>query len=178
VDLTKLNDEVFVASAAIVQIGPEHIRFLKQQAAISPRKRARICAHRDSADPLHEMLIALSAESYIHPHKHLGRSESFHIVEGTVDVVVMDDAGEVIEVVALGDPASGRKFYYRLDDSLYHTLLIRSSFLVVHEVTTGPFDRSGTLLASFAPSDSDVAAQGNYMTSVASRAAKFTQLHA
>ena len=93
--LRKINNEVFVADEAIVRLGAGQISFLKQQALSSNRKRARICTHRSNDDALHEMLIAISANSYIHPHKHTSKVESFHIIEGLVDVVVFDDAGAI-----------------------------------------------------------------------------------
>ncbi len=152
----KVSDEVFVADASLVRLGTEHIAFLKAQARISSRKRSRICAHRSSEDTLHEMLIAISAHSYIHPHKHTRKVESFHIVEGMVDVVVFDDDGTIIDVVELGDITTGRNFYYRLSDSMFHTLLIYNDFLVVHEVTNGPLVANETILAPFAPPESQV----------------------
>jgi cupin fold WbuC family metalloprotein len=173
VNLRKINDEVFVALDPIVKIGGEELAFLKRQAAANVRKRARICAHKSNEDALHEMVIAISAESYIHPHKHLGKSESFHIVEGRVDVVVFDDAGEIVEIIELGDASTGRNFYYRLSESAFHTLLIRTNFLVVHEVTNGPFLRDRTVLAPFAPAEERTAEAREYLKQVTARAAAF-----
>jgi len=172
-NLRKVNDEVFVALDPIVKIGGEELTFLKAQAGTNGRKRARICAHKTNDDALHEMVIAISADSYIHPHKHLGKSESFHIVEGVVDVVVFDAAGDIAEIIELGDPASGRNFFYRLSESAFHTLLIRTDFLVVHEVTNGPFIKEKTVLATFAPPEDRVEETGVYMTQIARRAAEF-----
>lgn len=149
--LRRVNDEVYVADEPIVRFGSDEVALVKEQALRSPRRRARICAHTSNDDALHEMLIAISRESYIHPHRHVGKAESFHIVEGRVDVAIFDDAGALTDVVSLGDPASGRQFYYRLSTSPFHTLVIRTDLLVVHEVTSGPFDRSRTVLAPFAP---------------------------
>ena len=152
--LRKINNEVFVADESIVRLGAGQMSFLRQQALSSNRKRARICTHRSNDDALHEMLIAISATSYIHPHKHASKVESFHIIEGLVDVVVFDDAGGIVDVVELGDVSTGKNFYYRLSDSLFHTLLIHSDFLIVHEVTNGPFVANETVLAPFAPPES------------------------
>lgn len=152
-NLAKLNEEVFIASDSIVKLGWEQVIFLKQQAANNRRKRARICAHKTNDDPLHEMLIAISAGCYIHPHRHLGKSESFHIVEGELDLVVFNDDGMLLEVIQLGSPKSGRYFFHRLSDNAYHTLIVRSDFLILHEVTNGPFNLGGTVLADFAPSE-------------------------
>ena len=173
--LHKVNDEVFVAEDSIVRLGDDEIAFLKRQARSNPRKRARICAHKTNADALHEMVIAIAATSYIHPHRHIGKSESFHIIEGLVDVAVFDDAGRVIDVIELGEPGSGRNFFYRLSESTFHTLLIRSDFLVVHEVTNGPFDPDRSVLAPFAPREGDAAKVQAYMKNVAEQVAR--QVH-
>lgn len=162
--LRKINDEVFVSDMPIVQFGSEQVTFLKSQALSNKRKRARICAHRSNHDTLHEMLIAISAQSYIHPHKHAQKVESFHIVEGMVDVVVFDDTGKIVEVIELGDISTGRNFYYRLSDSMFHTLIIHGDFLVIHEVTNGPFVANETILASFAPIESQYDEARKYIT--------------
>jgi cupin fold WbuC family metalloprotein len=166
IPLTKVNDEVFVAQDSIVRIGKEEISFLKQRALHNMRKRARICAHRSNDDRLHEMVIAISASSYIRPHRHMGKSESFHIVEGVVDVVFFSDEGRINDVIQLGDAESGLNFFYRLSESLFHTLLIRSDVLVMHEVTNGPLVREQTIVAPFAPPEEDAAAASAYVREV------------
>ena len=175
-NLQKINDEVFVAEDLIVRIGENEISFLKRQAHLSPRKRARICAHKSNQDPLHEMLIAISAKSYIHPHRHINKSESFHILEGEVDVVVFDNHGDLKDVIKLGSRGSERSFYYRLSESAFHTLLIRSDILVMHEVTNGPFARDGTVLAPFAPPEDQVDAVRAYMENLSNRVFQFPRM--
>jgi len=103
--------------------------------------------------------------------KHLNKVESFHIVEGKVDVVIFDEAGNITEVVGLGDPSTGRNFYYRLSDSRFHTLVIRGGFLVVHEVTNGPYRKEDTVLAPFAPTESRREDSLAYMAALALRVA-------
>lgn len=152
-NLRKIDDEVYIAEDPIVRIGANEIAFVKEKAQSNSRRRARICAHRLSSDSLHEMVIAISADSYVRPHRHVGKVESFHIIEGAVDVVVFDDSGAIIDVIELGDSATGRNLYYRLSDSRFHTLLIHGELLVVHEVTNGPFDPAQTLFAPFAPEE-------------------------
>jgi cupin fold WbuC family metalloprotein len=171
-NLRKVNDEVFIAEDAIVRFGDEEIDFVKRQARASPRKRARICAHRTNDDALHEMLIALASTTYIHPHRHLDKAESFHVIEGEVDVAIFDGAGSVVDVIALGPVGSGRRFFYRLSDSAFHTLLIRSDVLVIHEVTNGPFAPGKTVLAPFAPSEDEADEAIEYMTRVSGEVAR------
>ncbi len=169
--LRRLSDDVFVADAPIVRLGQTELDLVRRQAAASPRKRARICAHHENSEAVHEMLIAMAADSYIHPHKHLDKGESFHVVEGQVDVVVLDDDGQVSDVIEMGEIDSGRSFFYRFSDRRYHTLLIRTDMLVVHEVTRGPFDPEATLLAPFAPPEHDRERAAGYMRGLAGRAA-------
>jgi len=171
--LQRLNDEVFVASGPIVRLGSEEIDFLKRQAWLSPRRRARICAHNDD-DAIHEMIIAISSSSYIRPHRHLGKSESFHVVDGSVDIVMFDDDGSITDVVELGDRNSGRNFYYRLSESRFHMPLSRADMLVIHEVTNGPFDRDRTVFAPFAPAEDQVDQVKKYMSEIAASIARYS----
>lgn len=175
IDLEKLSDEIFVAREPIVFIGDEEIAFLKERAGVSDRQRARICAHKTPDDPLHEMFIALTSRSYVRPHRHRAKSESFHVVEGQVDVVLLDDAGDISGVIELGAAGTGRSRYYRLDESRFHTLLIRSDHLVLHEVTNGPFDRRLTEFAPFAPDESDHAAAQAYRARIAEQVQRFAR---
>ena len=162
IPLERINDEVFVAKESIVVLGDEELTFIRKQASSNPRQRARICAHRNSGDPLHEMFIALSRQTYIQPHRHRQKSESFHIVDGEVDVVLFEDDGAIHEVIPLGSFGSGRAAFYRLDSLRYHTLVIRSEFLLMHEVTNGPFDRRLTEYAPFAPGEDNPASINDY----------------
>jgi len=169
----QINEEVFVAQDSIVHFGDEEIAFVKQQARISPRMRARICAHKMNDDPLHEMLIAMSAGSYIHPHKHFGKSESFHIVEGEVEVVIFDENGRITNVLELGILGSGRKFFYRLSEAKFHTLIIHTDFLVLHEITNGPFVRDNLTLAPFAPTEGEFERVKKYMHTVSEQTLQY-----
>jgi cupin fold WbuC family metalloprotein len=132
------------------------IEFLKTQATRNPRHRARLCAHKDGQDRIHEMLIALSQDVYIRPHKHLSKSESFHIISGSAIVIYFDDAGAIADVIHVGDFESGRAFYFRNDGDRYHTQIITSPFLVFHETTNGPFSRLDTVFAPWSPEETDV----------------------
>ena len=134
------------------------IEFLKERVKAAPRGRVRLCAHRSNDDLLHEMIIVLSGQTYIRPHKHLQKSESFHVIEGTVDVVALDDVGKILEVIQLGALTSDRQFYYRISQPTYHTLLIRSDLLVIHETTNGPFKQGDAVFAPWAPEEGNPAA--------------------
>lgn len=153
--MRKVNQEVLVADAPIVTLTRDNIAELKRHASENPRQRIRICAHRNMDDTIHEMLIVLTKGCYIRPHKHIGKGESFHIIEGALDVVEFDEEGNVTNVFSLGDYASGKNFYYRNVGSEYHTVVIRSKIVVFHETTQGPFRPSDNVPAPWSPDDKD-----------------------
>lgn len=152
-NLKSFNAEVVFAADSIVQIGGADLATLKAEAAQNPRRRKRICAHPDSNDRLHEMLIVHERGCYVRPHKHLGKCESLHVIEGTAEAVFFHDDGSVREVVALGEYRSGDRFFYRVGEPVYHTLLITSPVFVFHETTSGPFRREDTAFAPWAPAE-------------------------
>ncbi len=148
--VTKVSDEVYIAKDEIVQFDTRAVEFLKDCAIRNPRGRARICAHKQPTDTLHEMLIAIRADSYIRPHRHHDKVESFHLIEGAADVVILDEQGDITDIISLGENST---FYYRLDTPRYHTLLINSPVLVIHEITNGPFDLAQSDWADFSPEE-------------------------
>jgi cupin fold WbuC family metalloprotein len=170
------NEEVLYAEDRIVEIDRQDIAELVQRADRNPRQRIRICSHPGIDDNLHEMLIIHAQGTYVRPHKHLGKSESFHVVEGSVDVVLFDDHGGITRVIPMSDYRSGAKFYYRLSDPYYHTLLIRSDHLVFHEITNGPFDPADTVFAPWAPDPKDDTAAKDFMDKLAALVDKFASL--
>jgi len=147
------NEEVLYCEDAIVKVSPQDIERLKGEALNNKRKRVRICAHRNVEDNPHEMLIIHTKGAYIPPHKHLNKSESFHVIEGVVDVIIFDEEGGIADVIEMGDYASGKPFYYRISDPIYHSLMIHSNFLVFHETTKGPFNKEDTIFPSWAPGE-------------------------
>jgi cupin fold WbuC family metalloprotein len=109
------------------------------------------------------MLIIHARDAYVRPHKHIGKSESFHVVEGEADIIIFNQQGDIKEVVSMGDYSSGKNFYYRITDALYHTVMITSEILVFHESTNGPFVRSDTIFAPWSPEEDNHAMAKEFM---------------
>jgi cupin fold WbuC family metalloprotein len=165
------SPEVRYATDPIVLVDAADVARLKAAAEDNARRRIRLCAHHSVDDRLHEMFIVHTSDTYVRPHQHLDKSESFHVIEGDVDVVLFDDRGRVTEVIAMGPFASGRPFFYRIASPLFHTLLIRSDVLVFHETTSGPFRRADTVFAPWAPEDGDAAAVTRFRNDLDARLA-------
>ena len=168
-NLVQKSPDVFVAEGPIAAIGAEEIALLKSVVAKSPSGRVRINAHGDGEDRLHEMFIAIRPDSYIRPHKHPSKSESFHLVYGAVDIVVFEDDGRIRQIVSLAAGNPAKPFYYRMSKPFFHTLVVRSDMVVVHEITNGPLQQGGSVFASFAPEESDAAGIAVYKAALAEK---------
>ena len=53
----------------------------------------------------------------------------------------------------------------------FHTLIIRSDLVIVHEITNGPFRPAATVFADFAPEDGDVEKAADYQMELVRRVA-------
>ncbi|MBI2664016.1 cupin fold metalloprotein, WbuC family [Candidatus Woesearchaeota archaeon] len=169
----KASDEVYYAQDRIAD--KKDIELIKAKAQRSTQKKSRLCMHSTEGDKLQEMLIVHGKGTYVRPHKHVNKAESFHVVEGTARVIVFDDNGKITKAFEIGDYESGKPFYCRMNDKHYHTLIITSDWLVFHESTTGPFNRADTITAPFAPKNDDEIAE--FMKKTNADAEKFLRSH-
>ena len=130
------------------------------------KRRARINAHPSKDSDVHEMIIAFLKDSYIPPHRHHNKTESFHIIKGRLDVIFFDEDGHNKNRVELGDYTSGKPFYFRSTNRDWHTVLIKSDYVVIHETTEGPFDPNESEYASWAPKESETLAVKNFLNRI------------
>jgi cupin fold WbuC family metalloprotein len=151
----KENVEVLYPDEDIVIVDGLDLSELKSMAMLNKRHRIRLCAHCSPNDKLHEMFIVHAKDCYVRPHRHLGRAESMTILEGEADVVLFNDDGSIKQIINMGEMNSGKKFYYRLSEPIYHTLLIRTDFLVFHESTEGPFSKENSVFPEWTPAEYD-----------------------
>ena len=162
-ELKKISDEVFYAGGDIVALSAADLVFLKQQAERNPRKRARLCTHLDVSDPLNEMIIVNLHDTYVRPHKNTNKPKSFRMLEGIMDVVVFNDAGEVTGVTRLGPYESGHPSYFRLHQTRFHTLRTVTPLGLFQETTRGPFVAGDTVFAEWSPEDKDPVAAARFL---------------
>lgn len=144
-----------VPMGSIVRAGDEIVSILRERAAASPKKRCRLCAHPDSNATQQEMLIVMHRDSYVQPHRHFGKGETFTVFEGEVDALIFSEAGELTETIPMGPFGSGRQFFYRMPERVFHSMIFRSEWLVYLETTIGPFDKSTSEGALWAPNETE-----------------------
>ncbi len=172
----RIEDEgVFYAKDSIVKIGIQEINFLKEKFAQNSKENLRLCLHKDIADPVHEMLVLHSQRTCVRPHKYYGKSVSYHIIEGIVDMVLFDEEGGILNVIPMGEYGTGRKFYHRLNGPGYYVPLIRSKLLLFHETTNGPFLITDAIYPSWAAAGNDPIAISRFQKELTPKVDAFIQ---
>ena len=159
--LRETSPGVFYSDSATVSVCDHDLAFLLQEARKNDKHRARICVHPDVSDAVHEMVICLLDKCYIRPHMHR-KAESLHLIEGRCDLVLLAPDGQIMRVVTLGSRSKETRFI-RLAPQVFHTLVIRSEYMMFHETTRGPFQREDTVFADWAPAEGEEQAR-EYVT--------------
>ena len=162
----KQNEEVlYPKQNDFVVINKQDIDHLRQVAYSNPRQRARYCTHTSVDDEVHEMIIYHKKGTYIRPHKHMEKTESFHIIDGDANVVLFDEEGNVNTVRSMGVYESGKSFYYRIPESVFHMQILKKNTLF-HEATKGPFDKNDTVFPSWAPPEGEQRLVNEYLKKI------------
>lgn len=116
-------------------ITKQMLEALKIQATHAPKRRARIELHGNHFE-VQEMVICLCRGSYVRPHRHpVGKAESYHVIEGTLQAQIFDEAGKLTQEVILYDKSP----LYRLAGGIYHGPAALTEFAIYHEVYPGPW---------------------------------------
>jgi len=164
IHLKKKNEEVFYYKSKDYSfINNKYINFLKSRVSKTKKKRVRICLHKNIKDKLHEMIIVLSNQTYIRPHKHQNKAESLHVIKGSADVIFFNNNGKVVKKERL---SKKNNFLYRLSSAKFHTFKIKSKFFIFHETTEGPFKKNKTVFAKWSPKENDKKKAKHYINAL------------
>ena len=145
---------VFHSNQDVTEVGELWFDKLKRHAFEAKMKRARLCLHHSPDDPLHEMIIVFHRDAVIRPHRHTNKSESYHLIFGKLDILLFDDDGALTRVVHMSDaPGKLLTRIYRLSAPVWHSVVVRSEYAAIHEVTNGPFRAEENEFAPWAPSE-------------------------
>lgn len=164
--LREVSPEILYSDGGFLAVDSTTVAFLKGRAAASPRQRCRICFHGDAADVQQEMLIVMHRSSYVRPHRHHLKAETLTIIEGQCDALLFDAGGQVTKVFPMSPAAGTGCFFYRMAPGIFHTLSLRSEWLVFLETTIGPFDPRTSEVAAWAPPETDPEAGHAYLSKV------------
>lgn len=146
-----INEAVLYNEDAICTLTKGDLAELSDLGLATKEQRTRLCVHESAESLVHEMFIIHTSDTYVRPHRHRTKSESFQVLEGSASLVLFDDEGAIQRVVTLGDLASGDTFYFKMPARVWHMLVIHSKVLVFKEVTQGPFDADDCEFPEWAP---------------------------
>ncbi len=107
------------------------------QARTSPRLRMNYNFHPELSDPVQRLLNALEPWTYIRPHKHPTKEESFVLLRGTVLAVSFNDDGTISDYAILSSKTGilGIEF----EENCFHMLTSLETGSAVYEIKEGPF---------------------------------------
>ncbi len=123
---------------------------LELRAKNSEDKRSRICIHSSTSDRVQEMIIFAFKNSFMPPHKHSNyKSESYHIIEGKMDLYIFDDRGKIVDKLILKKNNNKKDsiFYYRSNNpNFWHMPVVKSKYCIFHEIFSGPFVKKKNII--------------------------------
>ena len=145
----------FFNTESAVELGALDLTRLKDAALADPVGRARLCLHLDHESLVHQMVIVFTEWSYVRPHRHSSKTESFHAIEGEFDVIFFNEAGHVERRLRMGPIGTGLPFLHRLAGGSWHMVIPRSKLVIVHEISSGPFKPGDNEYPDWAPDETD-----------------------
>jgi cupin fold WbuC family metalloprotein len=136
----------------MIKITTELIDKVIEQARTSPRLRMNYNFHPELSDPVQRLINALGPWTYIRPHKHTTKEESFVLLRGTVLAVVFNEDGSIREHAILS--ATSGILGVEFEENCYHMLTSLETGSAVYEIKEGPFvPHTEGSSASFAPKE-------------------------
>jgi len=138
------DSNVLFLKKDIVEISKKDLTELKNLASKSSLKRARFCLHETPEEKVQEMIIAFCKDSFIPIHKH-NKGESIYLLEGRLLIVFFDDDGKITKKIFLSTLSDKLPFFYKLNANLWHAVIPLTDFVIIHEVTSGPFKKDANI---------------------------------
>ena len=90
-------------------------------------------------------VLVYTKSTYNRPNRH-PMAESFHLLEGKCDVIFFTDDGKPDKILHMEAAVrgNGHPYIVQFPIMVYHTIIVRSDWLVIHETCCGPFVRGET----------------------------------
>ena len=111
----------------------KYINFLEKYYK-KEKKDIRICLHTNTQLKHHDMIILQQSKNFYTPHKHLLKSETYHIIKGTMVCVLFNEKGIIKKFCKLK-----KSDIFRTPKNVFHTIMPVSKFVIYHESKNGPF---------------------------------------
>lgn len=139
-----------------------------EQARKSPRLRMNHNFHESMEAPIHRMLNALEPGTYLIPHRHPDKEETYLLLRGSLIALLFDEEGKVIDKVTL-NPKMGN-YGIEIPAGTWHGIVVLEPGTVIYEIKQGPFSPlTPENFASWAPAPTDREKVNAYMKSMMER---------
>lgn len=140
-------------TSELKRLGRVEREALCREAAGAARRRAHQLWHRDHADGVQRLAMALQPGTYVRPHRHADPSkwEALVLLSGRVSLLVFDDSGYVKERVELAHAAGA--VVVETPAGTWHSLVAMEPDSALFEFKPGPFAPSE--FAGWAPAEDD-----------------------
>lgn len=124
------------------------------QAKENARLRSNYNLHETMDSPVHRMLNALEPGTYLPPHRHSDKEETYLVLRGRLLALFYDEAGNVTEKICL-NPLEGR-YGLEIPPRTWHSIIVLESGTVIFEIKKGPYQPlSPEDMAPWAPASDD-----------------------
>ena len=121
----------------------------------SSRLRMNYNFHESLDAPIHRLLNALEPGTYLPPHRHSDKEETYVVLRGSLWAFFYDDLGNVTEKVCL-NPSAG-VYGVEIPAGTWHSIVALETGTVIFEIKSGPYRPLPP--EDIAPSDAEGAAE-------------------
>jgi cupin fold WbuC family metalloprotein len=98
---------------------------------------ARICLHTDPSELFHDMIILEKIGSYFPTHRHQGKAETIHVIEGILQISMFDNECNLTRRIRLDTKKNS--LIWRIPVGHWHLITPLTSYVIYHESKPGPF---------------------------------------
>lgn len=143
-------------------ISDELLDGVTSEAQASPRLRMNYNFHASLDAPIHRLLNALEPGTYLPPHRHTDKEETYVVLRGSLLAFFFDDLGNITDKVTL-NPSAG-VYGLEIPSGTWHSIISLETGTVIFEIKSGPYAPlpSGDI-APWAPAPSDLEGAAVFM---------------
>lgn len=143
-------------------ISDELLDGVTSEAQASPRLRMNYNFHASLDAPIHRLLNALEPGTYLPPHRHADKEETYVVLRGSLLAFFYDDSGNITEKVDL-NPSAG-VYGLEIPAGTWHSIISLETGTVIFEIKSGPYrPLPPEDIAPWAPAPSDVEGAAVFM---------------
>lgn len=122
-------------------LSSDYLDKLEMLAHSHPTGRSRLCLHQKNSSLHQEMIIAMSAKSYIPPHRQPGRKKSYSLIRGELKVHFFTSEGILEREVHMRTAEYSGPSYLFFSSDIYHMPVAVTNMCIYLEILEGAYDQ-------------------------------------